>query len=46
MFVFIEIYFLAQGFGGGGHVKAAGCTIEGNIEDVISRILEAIQNRL
>lgn len=29
-------------FGGGGHVKAAGCTMEGKIENIIHRLLEAI----
>lgn len=29
-------------FGGGGHVRAAGCTIEGSLEDVRSKMLAAI----
>lgn len=30
-------------FGGGGHVRAAGCTIEGSLEDVKSKMLAAIE---
>lgn len=33
-------------FGGGGHIKAAGCNIFGAIEDVIDRILIEIEKRL
>ena len=33
-------------FGGGGHVKAAGFSISGNIDDVIARVLKEIQVRL
>ena len=33
-------------FGGGGHVKAAGCTMEGSIEDILARLIEEIAKRL
>lgn len=33
-------------FGGGGHIKAAGCNLYGPIEEVISRILAEIEKRL
>ena len=33
---------VAKGFGGGGHVNAAGCRMEGNIDTVKRRLLEAI----
>jgi phosphoesterase RecJ-like protein len=33
-------------FGGGGHVKAAGCTLEGEIGDIIDRIVAEIEKRL
>lgn len=42
----VNVAEIAQSFGGGGHVKAAGCNIYGNIEDVINRILEEIKKRL
>lgn len=31
-------------FGGGGHTCAAGCTIEGTVEDVEASVLSAIEN--
>lgn len=31
---------LAQRFGGGGHVRAAGCTIHGTLEDAIERVVQ------
>ena len=33
-------------FGGGGHVKAAGCTMEGTIEDILARLIAEISKRL
>ena len=37
---------IALVFGGGGHIKAAGCNIFGEIDEVISRILAEIEKRL
>ena len=37
---------LAMCFGGGGHVRAAGCTMEGDIADIVLRLTEAIACRL
>ena len=37
---------LAMHFGGGGHVKAAGCTVDGPPEEAIDRILAEIKKRL
>jgi phosphoesterase RecJ-like protein len=37
---------LAMNFGGGGHVKAAGCTLEGNIEDIVNRIVTEIEKEI
>ncbi len=42
----INVAEIAQSFGGGGHVKAAGCNIFGTIDEVIERILEEIKKRL
>lgn len=33
-------------FGGGGHVKAAGCTMEGAIEDILESLIAEIEKRL
>jgi phosphoesterase RecJ-like protein len=37
---------VAQCFGGGGHVKAAGFTIEGPVDTAIERVLSEIKKRL
>ncbi len=37
---------IACSFGGGGHVKAAGCTMDGQIENIINRLLDAIKVKL
>jgi phosphoesterase RecJ-like protein len=37
---------LAMHFGGGGHVKAAGCTIEGSIDTIVGEVLDEIGKRL
>ena len=33
-------------FGGGGHIRAAGCEIEGTLEEVKSRVLDAVRETL
>ncbi len=39
---YIDVSRIAVYFGGGGHVKAAGCTMRGSIHDVINNITELI----
>lgn len=38
----IDVSEICRKFGGGGHVKAAGCTLEGKLEDVKLKLLSAI----
>ena len=33
-------------FGGGGHVRAAGCTMSGSIHDVINNLTSHIEKQL
>lgn len=42
----VNVAEIAQSFGGGGHVKAAGCNVFGQIDEVIERILAEIKKRL
>lgn len=42
----IDLAEVAAVFGGGGHVRAAGFTVEGEIEDNINRILAELEKRL
>jgi nanoRNase/pAp phosphatase (c-di-AMP/oligoRNAs hydrolase) len=37
---------VARLFGGGGHASAAGCRLDGALEEVQLRLLEAIGQRL
>ena len=36
----IDVSRIAVYFGGGGHVKAAGCTMRGSLHDVVNNIPE------
>ena len=42
----LDASMLCKNFGGGGHKAAAGCTIEGELEDVKQRLLSVIGNAL
>lgn len=42
----LNVAEIAQIFGGGGHVKAAGCNIFGTIEEITERVLSEIEKRL
>lgn len=33
-------------FGGGGHKNAAGCTIQGSMDEVVSKVLDSVQKEL
>ena len=37
---------LAMKFGGGGHVKAAGCTMQGALDEIESTLVDEIAARL
>ena len=34
----VDVSAIAQKFGGGGHVRAAGCVMQGSIYDVINNL--------
>lgn len=40
---FYDVAQLCLNFGGGGHIRAAGCTIEGSLVDVKTRLLTTIE---
>jgi phosphoesterase RecJ-like protein len=42
----VDVAAVAAVFGGGGHAKAAGCSIDGDFSTVRKRILDEIGNRL
>lgn len=37
---------IAQAFGGGGHVRAAGCRLEAPLQDAIGQLVEAVRKAL
>jgi bifunctional oligoribonuclease and PAP phosphatase NrnA len=39
----VNVAVLAEGFGGGGHTHASGCTLEGPLPDAIALILEKLR---
>jgi len=41
-----DVARVAQHFGGGGHVRAAGCTIEGKLEDIIAQVVTEAEKEL
>jgi phosphoesterase RecJ-like protein len=43
---FADVNLLAGSFGGGGHERAAGCTIRGTLPDVVALVVEAAREYL
>ena len=37
---------IAEKFGGGGHIKAAGFSIEGPLDVVVEKVIKAIQEKM
>lgn len=42
----VDVSAIAMEFGGGGHVKAAGCTMEGNPRDIVMNIARRVEAQL
>lgn len=42
----VDVNEVASYFGGGGHVRAAGCTFHGSVYDAINNLLRAIEKQL
>lgn len=42
----VDVARICSRFGGGGHVRAAGCTMEGNYKDIVQKISEQIAGEL
>lgn len=41
----IDVAALAQTFGGGGHVLAAGCRLEGKVEESVEKVLKQVNTQ-
>jgi len=42
----VDVALIAKGFGGGGHVRASGCTIHGQVEDIIKQLIQEVGKQL
>ena len=42
----LDVSEVAAVFGGGGHVRASGCQVQGQYEDVVDKIVKAIRDRI
>ena len=42
----VDVAKIASYFGGGGHIRAAGCDLAGSMYDVINNISEQIEKQL
>ncbi|MHB8482099.1 MAG: DHH family phosphoesterase [Nitrospiria bacterium] len=42
----LDVSQIAESFGGGGHKKAAGCTIQGILPEVKKKVLQAVEKRI
>lgn len=42
----VDVAALAQSFGGGGHVRAAGCRIEGELGSIMTQVVERVKEAL
>ena len=43
---FVDVRKVAQFFGGGGHVRAAGCTMQGSMHDVVNNLTKEIAKQM
>ena len=42
----VDVSAIASYFGGGGHIRAAGCSIKGSAYDVINNLTEHIEKQM
>lgn len=42
----VDVSQIAKRFGGGGHVRASGCTVTGEIDDIVQKFVEAVNAEL
>jgi phosphoesterase RecJ-like protein len=42
----VDVAKIAQSLGGGGHVRASGCTIHGTLEEAVVRMVQEVGKEL
>ncbi len=43
---YVDVSKVAAYFGGGGHIRAAGCTMQGSVQDVINNLSGQIEKQM
>ncbi len=43
---YVDVSEIAASFGGGGHKRAAGCTVKGSLEEVKKKLIDAVKKNL
>ncbi len=43
---YVDVRRIAEVFGGGGHIRAAGCSMTGSYNDVLDRVLKEIEKQI
>ena len=43
---YVDVSRVAAFFGGGGHVRAAGCTMNGSMYDVVNNLSKHIEKQI
>lgn len=43
---YVDVNKAAGEFGGGGHIRAAGCSISGEIDDIIKQLLDVVKKQI
>lgn len=43
---YVDVAAICKQFDGGGHIKAAGCLMEGTAEEVIQKLTDAVERSL
>ncbi|WP_438448266.1 DHH family phosphoesterase [Gorillibacterium sp. sgz5001074] len=41
-----DVSAIAQRFGGGGHIRAAGCTVQGTLQEAVQQVLTEVERAL
>ncbi|MNI53497.1 Bifunctional oligoribonuclease and PAP phosphatase NrnA [compost metagenome] len=42
----VDVAAIAQSFGGGGHIRASGCTVYGTMEEAVERMVQEVGKAL
>jgi phosphoesterase RecJ-like protein len=43
---YVDVATICLEYGGGGHVRAAGCTMSGESDEIIEKLVDAVRHQL